>query len=188
MRILLSYLVSQVCSRIYTIAILVCTLCKSGHTKKRNKAFKQKRERERERESKELVSKSHSIIPHCIWDCHTRSFWIIPPEYHTYSILGIEVVAFCLVGCAQVRIRLLCNRASVSLVLCNTSIFVDSTFWLIPWLHDPIYLSVCVFPCAPFCYWSTCFTCKFVNLFQHYWLFLTFCIKFLCHYPHRAPP
>ena len=58
--ILLSYLVSQVCSRIYTIAIFVCALCKSGHTKKENKLLSKEKER-----AKKLVSKCHSIIPHC---------------------------------------------------------------------------------------------------------------------------
>ena len=51
----------------------------------------------------------------------------------------------------KLRICLLCNRASVSLVLCNKSIFVDSTFWLTFGLHNPTYLFACVFPCTTTC-------------------------------------
>ena len=69
---------------------------------------------------------------------------------YIYSILGIEVIAFLLSRlCTSLRIRLLCNRASVSLVLCNKSIFVDSTFWLIlDWTTPLISLRVCF--CVPY--------------------------------------
>ena len=87
--------------------------------------------------------------------------------------------------CTSSCVRLLCNRASVSLVLCNKSIFVDSTFWLT--LGCTLtYLFARVFPCTLYA-WSTCLHCIlriFSNIIEaHLQLH-----QILCHHPNQAPP
>ena len=109
------------CSRIYIIAIFVRAFRISGQRKisKGREAFKQKR-----KSNNKLVSNSHCIATlHSIFD-HLGSLLQVHRDSYIHSISEIESrYILSLIGCAQVRIRLLSNRASVSLVLCNKSIF-----------------------------------------------------------------